>query len=260
MATPRWTRSPATRRSGVALDRGSRRCAGRRPARPPASAGHSPAPRPARRPTERCDAGEVHALLGGNGSGKSTLIKLLAGVYHADPGGRIEVRASPRRPTMVANAGTLYRLTSSPGPPCSAHSPSQRTWPSAAVSFAASEAGSIGPPTRRVPPRSSSDSPCTSRRTPRSRPCARQSRTMLAIAGLQTKKAPTTECWSWDEPTASAPAWEVDVLPLTALRKYAAAARGDVAATRLCRGARARRPGDRAARRRRVDPGCRGTD
>jgi ribose transport system ATP-binding protein len=35
--------------------------------------------------------GEIHALLGGNGSGKSTLIKVLAGVYGGDPGGRIEV-------------------------------------------------------------------------------------------------------------------------------------------------------------------------
>jgi ribose transport system ATP-binding protein len=34
---------------------------------------------------------EIHALLGGNGSGKSTLIKVLAGVYGGDAGGRIEV-------------------------------------------------------------------------------------------------------------------------------------------------------------------------
>jgi ribose transport system ATP-binding protein len=33
--------------------------------------------------------GEIHALVGGNGSGKSTLIKILSGVYQADPGGRI---------------------------------------------------------------------------------------------------------------------------------------------------------------------------
>ncbi|CAJ1003329.1 MULTISPECIES: sugar ABC transporter ATP-binding protein [Bacillales] len=33
-------------------------------------------------------AGEVHALIGENGAGKSTLIKILAGVYHPDPGSR----------------------------------------------------------------------------------------------------------------------------------------------------------------------------
>jgi len=35
--------------------------------------------------------GEIHALVGNNGSGKSTLIKILAGVYAADPGGTIEI-------------------------------------------------------------------------------------------------------------------------------------------------------------------------
>jgi ABC-type Fe3+/spermidine/putrescine transport system ATPase subunit len=36
-------------------------------------------------------SGEFHALVGGNGSGKSTLIKILAGVYHGEPGGVISV-------------------------------------------------------------------------------------------------------------------------------------------------------------------------
>jgi ribose transport system ATP-binding protein len=35
--------------------------------------------------------GSVHALLGGNGSGKSTLIKILSGVYRGEPGGSIAV-------------------------------------------------------------------------------------------------------------------------------------------------------------------------
>lgn len=37
------------------------------------------------------ERGAIHALLGGNGSGKSTLVKILAGVYQAEPGGTIEV-------------------------------------------------------------------------------------------------------------------------------------------------------------------------
>ncbi len=39
--------------------------------------------------------GTVHALLGQNGSGKSTLIKVLAGVYQADPGATAFVRQEP---------------------------------------------------------------------------------------------------------------------------------------------------------------------
>src|SRR3984893_5425943 len=38
--------------------------------------------------------GEVHGLLGQNGSGKSTLIKILAGFYAPDPGGRVEIAGS----------------------------------------------------------------------------------------------------------------------------------------------------------------------
>lgn len=37
-------------------------------------------------------AGEIVAIVGHNGSGKSTLVKILAGVYEADPGGTVQVR------------------------------------------------------------------------------------------------------------------------------------------------------------------------
>src|SRR5208283_4311837 len=37
------------------------------------------------------ESGTIHCLLGGNGSGKSSLVKILAGVYQGDPGGRITV-------------------------------------------------------------------------------------------------------------------------------------------------------------------------
>jgi ribose transport system ATP-binding protein len=39
-------------------------------------------------------SGEIVALVGQNGSGKSTLVKILTGVYDADPGARIEGRAA----------------------------------------------------------------------------------------------------------------------------------------------------------------------
>ena len=39
--------------------------------------------------------GEVHALAGENGAGKSTLMKIMTGVYKADPGGRILIEGEP---------------------------------------------------------------------------------------------------------------------------------------------------------------------
>ena len=37
-------------------------------------------------------SGEIAALVGQNGSGKSTLVKILAGIYASDPGGRVSRR------------------------------------------------------------------------------------------------------------------------------------------------------------------------
>ncbi len=48
--------------------------------------------------------GEIHALVGTNGSGKSTLIKILAGIYAADPGGEIVVNGTPLPPGTLTPA------------------------------------------------------------------------------------------------------------------------------------------------------------
>jgi ribose transport system ATP-binding protein len=57
--------------------------------------------------------GEVHALLGGNGSGKSTLVKILAGVVRGEPGGTLNLgqAAFPTdrlTPAIVHDAGLRF--------------------------------------------------------------------------------------------------------------------------------------------------------
>ncbi len=59
------------------------------------------------------EPGRIHALLGGNGSGKSTLIKILAGVYRGDPGGEVEVggatvASDSTTPTLAKEMGLRF--------------------------------------------------------------------------------------------------------------------------------------------------------
>ncbi len=56
-------------------------------------------------------AGEVVALLGHNGSGKSTLIKVLAGVYRADPGGTVDVAEGAAMHFIHQDLGLIPTLT-----------------------------------------------------------------------------------------------------------------------------------------------------
>ena len=57
--------------------------------------------------------GTIHCLLGGNGSGKSSLIKILAGVYQADPGGTVTaasqtIDADQTSPEWARSAGLHF--------------------------------------------------------------------------------------------------------------------------------------------------------
>lgn len=61
--------------------------------------------------------GDVHVLLGENGAGKSTLIKILTGVYQADPGGTIYLDGKPVKfndtiHSRTSGIGTVFQENS----------------------------------------------------------------------------------------------------------------------------------------------------
>lgn len=169
--------------------------------------------------------GHVHALLGGNGSGKSTLIKVLAGVYRGDPGGEVAVGdavvASDRTTPAWARSAGLHFVHQDPGV-----FPTMTVAENMAIGrgFETSGLGSIRWKAlrkrtigllERFEIKAHPDLPVGLLRP--------ADRTMVAIArALQDQEGAHEGVLVLDEPTASLPASEVDVL-LAAIRRYAEA-------------------------------------
>jgi ribose transport system ATP-binding protein len=179
-------------------------------------------------PTRALDAvsftvrrGEIHGLLGGNGSGKSTLIKILAGIYRADPGGTItlsagELAADSLRPAVARHYGLRF-VHQNPG-----------VFP--ALSVAENMAIGVGFPRRAGQIRWSALHRRTAELLDRFEVDARPGdlletlrpaeQTMVAIARALQDDGDTAVL-VLDEPTASLPRHEVGLL-LDALGRYAA--------------------------------------
>jgi ribose transport system ATP-binding protein len=168
--------------------------------------------------------GEFHALLGGNGSGKSTLIKILAGVYHGEPGGTITVdgREIPAERTSpeTARAVGLHFVHQNP-----AVFPTMSVAENLAIGHGFEKTAAGGISWRAVRRRTTgllerfdiSATPDTLVRDLRP-----AERAMVAIArALQDQEGEHTGVLVLDEPTASLPRAEVIRL-LGALTRYAA--------------------------------------
>lgn len=176
--------------------------------------------------------GEILALLGGNGSGKSTAIKVLAGVHAADPGGQVEINGAVRPlddwdAHRAREAGIRF-----------VHQ-DMGVFPE--LSVAENLALGHGYPTavgrirwrelrrdaRRALDRYGLDVPETAL-LGTLRPA---DRAMVAVArALQDTEEGSGDVLVLDEPTASLPAAEVEVL-MSALRRYADAGRAIVVVT-----------------------------
>jgi ribose transport system ATP-binding protein len=169
-------------------------------------------------------AGEIHALVGGNGSGKSTLIRILAGVYHADPGGTIALADGAPVPVAQwsparAFAANMRFVHQNPG-----------VFPDLTV--AENIAIGYGFPTqvgrirwREVRARAQALIDRFEIRATPDAPVHRLNpadRTMVAVArALQDQDELANGVLVLDEPTTALPAHEIDVV-LTALRRCAA--------------------------------------
>lgn len=167
--------------------------------------------------------GEIHALVGGNGSGKSTLIKILTGVYQADEGGTVRVgdvsmrasQSSPERARAMGvhavhqDLGVFLDMSVAEN---LALGYGYETGVGARVRWRAQRTR-----TRQLLKRFEIDaSPGTQLST-----LSQAAHTQVAIArALQAQEQGSEGLLILDEPTASLPAHEVDVL-LGMLRRYA---------------------------------------
>jgi ribose transport system ATP-binding protein len=166
--------------------------------------------------------GEIHALCGGNGSGKSTLIKILCGVYDADPGGAItvgdtEVAADRMTPEIARAAGVrVVHQDLAVFPDLSvaenlAVGIGYRTGPMGAVSWSSVRRDAAALIERF-------EIPAAPQTLVRDLTVA--GRTQVAIARAMGDAAGRPRLLILDEPTAALPVHEVELL-LRALRRYA---------------------------------------
>jgi ribose transport system ATP-binding protein len=168
--------------------------------------------------------GEIHALVGGNGSGKSTLIKILAGVYQADPGATIEISGgspstldhwNPDRAFAAGmrfvhqNPGVFNELT------VAENMAIGHGFPTTAGRIRWNDLRQrTGELIERYAIRATPDSPLIALNP--------ADRTMVAVArALQDQDTGSEGVLVLDEPTSALPAADIDVL-LTALRRCAA--------------------------------------
>jgi ribose transport system ATP-binding protein len=177
--------------------------------------------------------GDVHALIGNNGSGKSTLIKILAGVYTADPGGEIWIAGK----RFAAN-----RFSAADAKSCGLHFVHQAPALFPALSVAQNLAMGRGFETDRVGRIRWTDQRARAEKlierfhihAAPDVPVAAlgaADRTLVAVArALQDQDDERHGVLVFDEPTASLPGPEVDRL-LETLRRYAAAGRAIIYVT-----------------------------